>query len=1161
MGQLLGRVEFPTRRAFGEWTADAIKALVGRLEALRDRAGRSDSLLLWKLPRREFLTTFSDDASALDGVFLELPVAVFNALDDRKSRSVCVAGPLILLHVLGQGSEDGRLRALFRLLTHGQKYEGMAISTLANAVELVVRVLFDLGAVSRRPQAATRAAARAAGGGRGRRASIPFLDGGEAESFEVAAAVFAGAGLRDTSVLSEGQFVDWLASSQAFLDVVVRFKLARPVYDAMRQSGKLHGIVEEVGVVLKEAARAEARDEAKEKPRGIALLRQRRQEKLLAAQRAKKGGSRPDSATAAPPSGEPSGSRYKTSAELRLAEQEFRRKQAIQRATNLAELERAVVVTGFTMRELRTVREKFARYADRHGYLDRKGFSLVMLEAFPALALDGSIEKLFDAFDNDQSERIDFRELCHGLSTVVLGNVDDKIELFFSLFDADGNGELERSEILRFLESGSDRRFHLATGASELVNTFTGEVPDFVTAREFVNLAASHPALMQTIQEWMQAVLANGRIAELQGAVRETQRALAVLSPPWTFRAWWRVCCGEVYGSFHFPEFGRDLGHATVSVATALAASGAPTGPWKDTLEDLAVSVSSARWDDLVVREDLLVPRMLSSVSFSVPGEGVKLVSVPVGWPLCVPGRPSTSGLFAKVWSVMLRLSGATGTGAVAGEEEPGSPLASSPPPSAWERLRAQWSVAVDHEEVREDVSVFRLVGTVLASHPAEKALLFFRCHDPAGRGVVRTSALAGSILTAHASADHALQSACRLLAQLDQNRDGVVALDEFRSAVRLHPPLLSVVASLLGTQLLDAEDAAALRERAHRVVAGDPSEVVRDLLGGLAVAAEEPKRPRRAKATILGSKSARGVETTSAFLSSLVSPDGGAPSTVAEHPSAVTTGALRAPAGPQVLSRPASGRARDPPLLERKPTEERFDAVVGIEALGLGGLSAERRSNLSSRWDRFGHEPFDSSHSLLGSFSLSRAPSDSAEDSTVARRTDLDRSFPRTVTFQPRSPPRRSASPGMRGSPLPDPDWLRVRAMDMVARAKAVAESVRVHRRRVGDDLASLLRSESELEAAASRRARSMAQARQAALASDEADATLRSLGAARGAAWRVLLDTQRPLRSPRDASPGRVDAPTFPRAGSPRSGPSRASLRPSGTRPASALPYVRRR
>merc|ERR1711916_344455 len=69
-------------------------------------------------------------------------------------------------------------------------------------------------------------------------------------------------------------------------------------------------------------------------------------------------------------------------------------------------------------------------------------------ELFKVRLGDGdNVDALFQSFDRDDSGTLDFKELCMALSMSESGAVEDKLGMFFNLYDTDGNGTLSRDEL------------------------------------------------------------------------------------------------------------------------------------------------------------------------------------------------------------------------------------------------------------------------------------------------------------------------------------------------------------------------------------------------------------------------------------------------------------------------------------------------------------------------------------------------------------------------------------------------------------------------------------------------------------------------------------------------------------------------------------------
>ncbi|XP_077155657.1 guanylyl cyclase-activating protein 3 [Ranitomeya variabilis] len=61
------------------------------------------------------------------------------------------------------------------------------------------------------------------------------------------------------------------------------------------------------------------------------------------------------------------------------------------------------------------------------------------------------IEQVFSTFDMNKDGFIDFLEFIAAINLVLRGKIDQKLKWYFKLYDADGNGSVDRKELLSIL--------------------------------------------------------------------------------------------------------------------------------------------------------------------------------------------------------------------------------------------------------------------------------------------------------------------------------------------------------------------------------------------------------------------------------------------------------------------------------------------------------------------------------------------------------------------------------------------------------------------------------------------------------------------------------------------------------------------------------------
>ena len=85
------------------------------------------------------------------------------------------------------------------------------------------------------------------------------------------------------------------------------------------------------------------------------------------------------------------------------------------------------------------------------GALNREGFAKIYKEFFPFGDPTKFSAFVFDVFDKDGNESIDFREFICALSITSRGNMDEKLNWAFQLYDIDGNGTISFDEMLSII--------------------------------------------------------------------------------------------------------------------------------------------------------------------------------------------------------------------------------------------------------------------------------------------------------------------------------------------------------------------------------------------------------------------------------------------------------------------------------------------------------------------------------------------------------------------------------------------------------------------------------------------------------------------------------------------------------------------------------------
>ncbi|NWX40445.1 GUC1A protein, partial [Steatornis caripensis] len=88
-----------------------------------------------------------------------------------------------------------------------------------------------------------------------------------------------------------------------------------------------------------------------------------------------------------------------------------------------------------------------------------------------SLAANKYVEQMFETFDFNKDGYIDFMEYVAALSLVLKGKVDQKLRWYFKLYDVDGNGCIDRGELLNIIKAiRAINRCNEAMTAEEFTN-------------------------------------------------------------------------------------------------------------------------------------------------------------------------------------------------------------------------------------------------------------------------------------------------------------------------------------------------------------------------------------------------------------------------------------------------------------------------------------------------------------------------------------------------------------------------------------------------------------------------------------------------------------------------------------------------------------------
>ena len=113
-------------------------------------------------------------------------------------------------------------------------------------------------------------------------------------------------------------------------------------------------------------------------------------------------------------------------------------------------------VTHIDKRELLGLQRQFHSLAQREGNpntISREEFQEALAQVSIVESDAEILDRLFTMFDKTGDNQVNFREFVVGIAPLISGDVADKLQFSFSLYDLDGTGQLRPSEMIFVLTS------------------------------------------------------------------------------------------------------------------------------------------------------------------------------------------------------------------------------------------------------------------------------------------------------------------------------------------------------------------------------------------------------------------------------------------------------------------------------------------------------------------------------------------------------------------------------------------------------------------------------------------------------------------------------------------------------------------------------------
>jgi len=140
------------------------------------------------------------------------------------------------------------------------------------------------------------------------------------------------------------------------------------------------------------------------------------------------------------------------------------------------------------------------------GELSKDHLVEIYSQIFPGGNSSRFCEHVFGTFDTDRSGTIDFREFMLALHVTSCGTPEEKIRWAFRMYDIDGNGMIDISELKRTLSAvyevvGDQAQAHDKSKAEELFKKLDENSDGEISQEEFINIIKQDHQLLNILEK------------------------------------------------------------------------------------------------------------------------------------------------------------------------------------------------------------------------------------------------------------------------------------------------------------------------------------------------------------------------------------------------------------------------------------------------------------------------------------------------------------------------------------------------------------------------------------------------------------------------------------------------------------------------------------
>ncbi|XP_054830408.1 guanylyl cyclase-activating protein 3 [Eublepharis macularius] len=119
---------------------------------------------------------------------------------------------------------------------------------------------------------------------------------------------------------------------------------------------------------------------------------------------------------------------------------------------------------------------------------------------------DHYVDQVFNTFDLNKDGFIDFLEFIAAINLIIRGKIDQKLKWYFKLYDADGNGAIEKRELVKIFRSVQAITGNQDTTPEEFTEMVFEKVDinhdEEISLKEFINGVERDENLFRTISKF-----------------------------------------------------------------------------------------------------------------------------------------------------------------------------------------------------------------------------------------------------------------------------------------------------------------------------------------------------------------------------------------------------------------------------------------------------------------------------------------------------------------------------------------------------------------------------------------------------------------------------------------------------------------------------------